>query len=352
MAANFPGGAAVMRPASDKVDRRSTRRVLAETGKGPVAAFPSEDSTATASLRTRRSCVILNDGAGRDAGGSARRERLARLLEAQGVTADLRRVTRGRDLEQTARDCLDEGYGRLIAAGGDGTIAALAGVVHGAGAELGILPEGTFNFFARGLGIPEDQEAAVAVLRDGIVREVPIGTVNGRVFLNNASLGVYPEILREREGMYRRWGRSRLAAYGSVFSVLAGRQRPLDLAIRIDGAEVHLRTALAFVCNSAYQLRQFGVDGSEAVERGEFVLLTSRNESRFAMLRAALRLALRRPRKAEDFDLRTGREIAIRPARRRNLLALDGERQALASPLQIRHAARPLRVIVPREASG
>ncbi|MFD0978188.1 diacylglycerol/lipid kinase family protein [Tropicimonas aquimaris] len=341
------GAAPSMAPAAPQLLGQDGRRQVhfsSRSRREPIK--PNADRTAP------RSCVILNDGAGKDAGGSARFERLERLLKAQGVRADLRRVTRGSDLVQAARECLDDGYGRLIAAGGDGTIAALAGVVHGAGAELGILPEGTFNFFARGLGIPEEPEDAVAALRDGVIREVPIGTVNGRVFLNNASLGVYPAILREREGMYRRWGRSRLAAYSSVLSVLAGRQRPLDLAIRIDGAELHLRTALAFVCNSAYQLRQFGVDGSEAIERGEFVLLTSRNESRIAMLRAALRLALRRPRKAEDFDLRTGREIVIRPARHRNLLALDGERQALASPLQIRHAVRTLRVIVPSGNGG
>lgn len=331
--------------------------VLAETvhtpvtGVGRAPAGIAAVAVADASLPAPRSCVILNDGAGRAAGDGARHDSLLRLLEAQGVEADLRRVRRGSELAQTARHCLEAGYGRLIAAGGDGTIAALAGVVHEAGAELGILPEGTFNFFARGLGIPEETGAAVAALRDGVVRDVAIGTVNGRVFLNNASLGVYPTILREREGMYRRWGRSRLAAYGSVLSVLVGRRRPLRLAVRIDGTELQLRTALAFVCNSAFQLRQFGVDGSEAIEDGAFVLLCSRNDDRWSMLRAALRLALRRPRRAEDFDLFTGRDIVIRQSRLRTVLALDGERQGLTGQLEIRHAARPLRVVVPRATS-
>ncbi len=87
----------------------------------------------------------------------------------------------------------------IVAAGGDGTVSSVAAAVAAAGKTLGVIPAGTLNHFARDAGIPTELDDAVALIKDAHTRGVDIGLVNGRVFLNNVSLGNYPRMVHERE---------------------------------------------------------------------------------------------------------------------------------------------------------
>ena len=86
-----------------------------------------------------------------------------------------------------------------MAAGGDGTINSVASAVVGSEKSLGVLPFGTMNHFAKDLHIPLDLEGAVNTIVAGHKTKVDVGEVNGRIFLNNSSLGLYPSIVRERQ---------------------------------------------------------------------------------------------------------------------------------------------------------
>lgn len=300
--------------------------------------------------RGEETCILVNEDAGRRAPGEA-----ARVLRALAETAprpvEVRVLERTQSIESEARRAAAQGFGTVAAAGGDGTISSVAAGLRQSGSTLGIVPFGTFNFVARGLGIPQDTEAAFQVLTGGVTRPMPIGDVNGRAFLNNASLGVYPAILATREGIYRRWGRSRLAAHWSTLRTVCSFHKPLALRVTVDGVPRERETSLVFVARSAYQLEEFGLEGAEAVRAGGFAMFLAPDCSRAQMLLRAGRLAWAGMRRGEDFELLCGKEILIETGRNTRLFALDGERERLSGPFRFRVLRDALRVIVPPDAA-
>jgi diacylglycerol kinase family enzyme len=298
-------------------------------------------------LNQSRACIVFNQGSGKAEGPTA--TQLRRLTDdIIGPGVEILEVSRKAGPAQLAQWAVDQGCGTVAAAGGDGTIAGVASALNGTGVALGVLPLGTFNYFARGLDIPQDAAAALEVLRDGTLRALGTGTINGQLFLNNASIGVYPAILKERETLYSRWGRSRLIAYWSVLSGISALRSPYQLDLTIDGALHQVRTALLFVANSAYQLNAFNLDGAEAVRDGQLAIFTSKAQTRGEMMRHAVNLMRGATLNGREFDLWTGRDIDVSIRRRRKVLvARDGEKAPMPAPFKIQHNADALRVIAP-----
>lgn len=257
---------------------------------------------------------------------------------------------KGDDIVAISRQAVSDGFDTIVAAGGDGTISGVAAGVVGSNCRMGIVPLGTFNFFARSFGLPEDPEEAARIAGAGQTRPVSVGEVNGRIFLNNASLGAYAAILNQRETIYRRWGRSRLAAYWSVLVALATIRRPLSLRVTVDGTVRRYRTPIAFVGTSSYQLEEFELDGADAVRDGEFALFIAPDCGRFGMIWNALRLAVRGMRRDRDFKLITGREILIEARRSSRLVACDGELARMKGPYIFKMREDALKVVVPDDA--
>lgn len=297
-----------------------------------------------------RLCVIVNSGS-----GAREAERIAHLRAAFARYFPAGRwsiVAGGPDrLVPQTRAALAEGFGTVVACGGDGTVAAVADTLWSEGAagatRMGVIPAGTFNFFARGLGIPQEIDAAVAVLAGGFARPVQVGTVNGRVFLNNASIGLYPRILREREAIYERWGRSRIAAHWSVLRTVLTMRGGMDLEITDAMGRRAEHTPLAFVMNSPYQLDFLGIEGAERLRGGELALLIAPETSLMAILRGALRLGARRAERHVDYAIRFAPAFTIMPAKRRLLTARDGERDTMTAPLDYRAEPGALSIIGP-----
>ncbi|ARE42323.1 Transcription regulator (plasmid) [Rhodovulum sp. P5] len=295
--------------------------------------------------------MIVNEKAGRTNAEQPRRDMLRERFASVGLSVDIHGPRAGQTLSDVARAALDDGADMLVAAGGDGTICAVAGVCHGADVPMGVIPQGTFNYFARGLGISQEVDGAIATLATGTLRDIRLGEVNGRVFLNNASIGLYPAILERRETIYRRWGRSRAAAYWSVIATLLWLKRALPLRLDIDGRQERLVTPLAFVANSAYQLDQFNLHGADHIRSGDFALFLSPNGAQVDLIRAAVGLAAGMARKDEEFLLRHGRDIVLSTGRSRVLVARDGEKEIMRDPLRFAFRDRPLRVVAPAEVS-
>ncbi|HPG21458.1 MAG TPA: diacylglycerol kinase family protein [Amaricoccus sp.] len=290
--------------------------------------------------------VILNARSGKRS-GRAQVEELAALFERYPGRFSLRVVRGGRMIARETARAIEEGVPTIVAAGGDGTICGIAAQLAGTGARLGVLPLGTFNYFARSLDLPEDLEAAVRVLAEGQERAIPVGEVNGQVFLNNASLGAYAAILFRRERVYRRWGRSRIAAYWSVLTTLLRFRSSLDVAITVDGATRAFRTPLVFVAKNAFQLELFELDGADRVRSGDFAVFVAPDCSRLDLLRTALRLAFRSLQPSRDFELICGRDVRVEMRHRRRLVARDGERERMTGPFRFAMRPEALRVIVP-----
>src|SRR5689334_21433030 len=193
--------------------------------------------------------VIVNDSSG-PGHGDETAARIESRFRAAGAEPRLL-VANGSGLAELARKAMLEEPRRIVAAGGDGTVSAVASALAGSGVPLAVLPLGTLNHFARDLGIPAELDAALRVAVDGRVREVDVGEVNGRVFVNNSSIGLYAAMVHRRERQQRRFGRGKWhAMLWAAFNAL--RVHPfLHLTVEVGGVEHRRRTPFLFVGNNA-----------------------------------------------------------------------------------------------------
>lgn len=277
----------------------------------------------------------------------------ARLSERLGVEVKYAPVKSGHEIRSQAKAARDVGHGTVFAAGGDGTLSGVADILKGSDVTMAALPMGTFNFFARGLEIPEDPDGAVDAICDGVVQPFPVGELNGRLFLNNASLGVYPAILRARESVYKNWGRSRIAAYWTVLKTLAKPGHGMHVRITADGETQDLVTPMIFIGSNPFQLKHFHLDGAELPDAGKLALFYGPDTGRFGMLRTAIWLAFRAARKDREFKIIAGKHIKIElPRRKRATVALDGERLRFDTPIELHLREHLLNVVVPRGSAA
>ncbi|MEO1910285.1 MAG: diacylglycerol kinase family protein [Paracoccus sp. (in: a-proteobacteria)] len=302
-------------------------------------------------LASAKVCVVMNRSS-----GNKKHQALTDKLQSQLAPAcgsfQLRQSRKGSQLPALARQVATEGFDLVIAAGGDGTQSAVAGALAGTDTVMGVLPGGTFNYFARDLGVGEEIDAALETLLDGRVDATDVGDINDLIFLNNVSLGAYPQILKTREGIYKRWGRSRIAAYWSVMVALRRLRRPMQLIAEVDGQEREYTSALVFVARSAYQLDSFGLEGADGIRDGKFAVLIAKARQPLPLMRSALRLAMGHSAKDSDFDLIVTDRLQMRTPKKRQLVAHDGEKTVLHSPfdLTVRHGA--LKVLLPADGSN
>ncbi|WOI56421.1 diacylglycerol/lipid kinase family protein [Palleronia sp. LCG004] len=296
---------------------------------------------------TRSICVIANRKSGRN---SRDNKVIEDAIDVFGEGTTRRDWSPENDLSSLIDKAIQDGADLIVAAGGDGTIMAVADAMRGRDVPMAVLPLGTFNFFARGLGLSEEPVEAARQILEGHAHDIRVGEVNGQTFLNNSSLGIYPSILKEREAVYSRWGRRRLAAHWSVVKTMMRFRKPMRLRLEVDGGEpVEHRTAMIFVARSAYQLDYFGLEGSELISEDKFAVLVSKANSRRRLFQLAWRLASGTVREGRDYELLSARDLVATPRRRSTILAFDGEKQRAPGPFRFRMADAPLKIILPAE---
>jgi diacylglycerol kinase family enzyme len=247
--------------------------------------------------------------------------------------------------ERAASDCAV-----LVAGGGDGTVCAVGEAALKQGKLLGVLPLGTFNYFARNLRIPLQVEEAARVILEGKPVRASVFDLDGRLVLNNASIGMHPAVLLRRRKLYRRWGRTQLNAYLSV--LLSAFQPPPRLRVRLstDQRETVRETPLLMICSNAFQMETFGLAGAECLEAGKFALYVARMAGRATIFRLGLRVLVRRLRIGIDYEAICASEVTIETLRRRHVrVAIDGELQRSESPMRLRILPKELLVLAPQE---
>jgi YegS/Rv2252/BmrU family lipid kinase len=293
--------------------------------------------------------VIVNASA-----GARRPEELGRAVAeafaACGVEARVRVAREGEDVVRLARLALSNGARAVVAGGGDGTVSAVASLLAGTEKPLGVLPLGTLNHFAKDIGVPLAIEEAARGVCEGRVVAVDVGEVNGRVFVNNSSLGLYPRIVRRREKLRARLGSGKWAAFfRAAFAVL--RRYPfLSVRLKADGQEIVRRTPFVFVGNNEYQTESFQLGARSCLDAGRLSLYVAHRTGRLGLLRLAVRALFGRLRQAKDFDALRAQEVWVETHRPKRLhVATDGEVGVMTTPLHYRVLPRALRVIVPKE---
>ena len=305
-------------------------------------------AAAPRSTESRSVCVIVNPAAGGGRGDGAA-EGLRELFAKHGARIDVAMARASDDVKAIARRAVERGDALLVVAGGDGTLAAAASVLSGTPTALGIIPIGTFNHFAKDVGIPMDPSAAAQAALGGGRRAVDVGEVNGQVFLNNSSLGIYPDMVRERTRQQTRLGRGR--RWATVWAVIAALRRfPfLELRLEIDAQRHDCRAPFVFVGNNAYSMSAFDIGKRARLDEGLLSIYTSPRSTRPALVALALRALFGRLRQAKDFATTSARSLRVESRHRQLLVATDGEIAHMATPLEFTVRPRALQVAVPRE---
>jgi YegS/Rv2252/BmrU family lipid kinase len=289
--------------------------------------------------------VIVNGNAGQMANGDSR-GKLKGSIEAAYPGAAIIFTDAGMDVRRLAREAVQCGSTMIIAAGGDGTINAMTSAVAGTETVLGVLPLGTWNHFARDLGIPVKLEAAIGTLLTGRVIAVDVGEVNGRVFVNNSALGLYPEIVRQREKRQALGASKWLAASWAAARALV-RYRLLTVRVTAQGQQLVRTTPIIFVGNNQYAIDGSGIGRRSRLDGGELCMYIPRHEGRLNLLWLTLRALLGQLHRDEDFDIVLSEEFSIQSRRRKVRVTLDGEVTSMTPPLHYRMRPGALHVIVP-----
>src|SRR5919198_2128006 len=274
-------------------------------------------------------------------------ERLAGLYRAAGAEVIPHVPKSSADLLRLAKEAARERPPLVVAAGGDGTVNAVASALVGSGSSLGVIPCGTLNHFARDLAIPLDAPAAVVATLEGRAREIDVGAVNGRIFLNNSSIGLYPAMVHQRAKQQRRLGRSKWhAMLWAAHTVL--RSHPfLDVTLALNGATHRRRTPFVFVGNNVYEMQGFDIGRRARLDAGVLSVYVTHRGGRLGLLALAARALLGNLEQSRDFEAATAAELRIESRHTRMLVATDGEVGAMDLPLTYRVRPSALRVIAP-----
>ncbi|MGD9502085.1 MAG: diacylglycerol kinase family protein [Methyloceanibacter sp.] len=308
-------------------------------------------------VKLRRTVVLVNAHAGAHASNRAHAADLKRKLASafvhHGVTADIR-VTDGSGLRKAAAKALAEAkrgdIDAVIAGGGDGTIRAVASVLAGTSVPLGVIPLGTLNHFAKDLGLPLGIEDAVAAIAPGATRLVDLGEVNGDIFINNSSIGIYPYLVIERDRRRARHGVAKWMAMAPAFMRMLRHFPRRRLRITAEGLERPYRTPCLFVGNNEYGVELFAFGRRHRLDGGRLWFYVVKPRTPLAFFWMVCRMCFGRIDEARDLDRFELKEAEVGARASRLPVALDGEVAFMHTPLHYRARAQALRVIAPRTA--
>jgi diacylglycerol kinase family enzyme len=299
--------------------------------------------------------IVFNIGSGHGDPEAAKKT-IADAMQAAGREYQLLEVEDPKQLPDIAKRAVQlavERDGVAVAAGGDGTINTVAAAVLESERPFGVLPQGTFNYFGRANGLSQNIAESVQTLLQGRIQPTQAGLINGRVFLVNASIGLYPRILEDREVFKKRYGRHRVVAMGSAASTVLRRHRHWLLQLEDErGREATLQTPTLFVGNNALQLEQVGLPQAPDVEAGFLAAVAMKPIGRWGLFQLAFHGALGRLARAHDVINFAFRELTVTPLRhhqRPMKIATDGEVTYLMPPIKLSVAPQSLQLLVPRD---
>lgn len=290
--------------------------------------------------------VIINAG-----GGSYTEETEQLMLDEFAkyeVGVNIHLAKDGADIESLLKAAIASEAEVVVAGGGDGTISGIAAEVSAAGKTLGVLPLGTLNHFSKDLGIPQTVPEAVRIITENHTQNVDLGEVNGRVFINNSSIGLYPRIVRHREVQQERLGRGKWsAAFLAAVKILSVNSL-FRVKLKMGDREFVRKTPFVFVGNNEYEMDFYNIGTRKRLDGGKLSVYFLHRGGRLGVVMLLLRTVFGRLRQTKEFEELDTDEITIVTRKKRLMVALDGEVVLMDTPLDYRIRAGELRVIVPR----
>lgn len=254
-------------------------------------------------------------------------------------------LAEGEDAAELAGRAAEGGAPALGIAGGDGSLAAVAGVALERDRPFVVVPFGTRNHFARDLGLDADDPLAALGAFQGQERQVDVGVVDGVVFLNNVSLGIYASFVHDP----RRKTRNRLVAALRMLPAAFGRSRqPLSLVFDVDGSREERQALIVLAANNDYggsSLAELGT--RDRLDEGRLHVYVLEPLGRAAFVALLGKAAQGRPDEAEGLEEWACERITIDARRSRVHAAIDGEPAVLAPPVELEVRPRALRVLTP-----
>ena len=273
---------------------------------------------------------------------------VAQLFASHGLASKIVESKAGDSITSLTKDATEEGFEVIVAGGGDGTVNAVASAIVGNTAiKLGVIPMGTFNHFARDLGIPNDVAKAVEIIAAGHFKSVDVGKVNDNIFVNNSSLGIYPAIVRLREGLQKSGHNKIWAAVWASIRIIT-RFRRLRLELHPANEPVFKRnTVMLFVGNNTYETSLAKLGTRLSLDRGRLWITMPTMSTRWGLISNLISILTAREKLDEVLTFETT-DLVVNTNHRLVKVAVDGEVLHLLPPLNYRSLPKSLQVIVPK----
>ena len=294
--------------------------------------------------------VIVNSSSGAGAPEKARqlvREEFAKY----DLDARVRSARTGTEVLELAENAAGSCADIMVAAGGDGTVSAVAAEAFRSGKALGVLPFGTLNNFSKDLSIPQDFSEAVRTIAEGEQMNIDLAEVNGRLFVNNSSIGLYPRMVKKREQQQRLGHSKWRAAFWAALRIF--RISPfVKVRIEIDGKSFLRKTPFVFVGNNAYEMELYNIGRRPRLDAGKLSVYFLHRGGRWGIVMLILHTLTGRLRQWRDFEEVLTDTVTIQTRRKRLPVALDGEVALVQTPLVYKIIPKALSVIVPKRENG
>jgi diacylglycerol kinase family enzyme len=280
------------------------------------------------------------------------KKRIKRGSLLQQLTAEFERVglkPNFHSIEELAQVAADKSANHkvVIVAGGDGTVRAVVNEFFDQDVTVGIVPLGTFNHLAKDLGIPISCPEAIQVIVDGVISKIDFATVNGCVFINNSSIGMYTKAVKFRKvysGFFN-WFAMTLAA----FNILK-RLPFLTVNYHFENKNIEVVTPLVFISNNQYEMNLLKLTQRERLDEGKLYLYLNESHSHLDFIKILFNVLLRRQTKIKNkFRIEAIEQCTLKLKKKSISVAIDGEVQQFDTPLQYKIHPKKLSIITPNE---
>ncbi len=292
--------------------------------------------------------VIIN-AAGESFVEGVTEQELDEAFAAAGLDANVSCARTGEQIGEFAEAACSSDAKIIVAGGGDGTISSVAALVSKTDKMFGVLPLGTLNNFSKDLGIPQDINEAIALIAAGNTTRIDLADLNGRVFINNSSIGLYPRIVRNRVQQQQRLGYGKWrAAFWATIKMF--RVSPfLKIGLVVDGKFFIRKVPFLFVGNNRYEMDLYNIGRRPSLSDGKLSIYFLHRGGRLGVLRMLFRTLTGRVKQWRDFEEVLTDSITIQTRRRYLNVAFDGEISMMATPLKYSIIPDALTVIVPSQ---